>query len=193
MASGRVKRRIKLWCIHIHLFNWESLESMTDEQVAKKGEMQRLDVMSPLTSLSGQYVNYFYDQMEVEKQATPAGLGMADGDTLVIWDLASHLNVSEPEERKGRLVLRKRMLNLTSQGDASSICRGLNPVIGEDEQGLPFPVDLLLHSDICTAEEDVAGVCSDVADTQHNQDATDWARDLMLHEDSHGSGSTNKR
>ena len=76
MASGRVKRRIKLWCIHIHLFNWESLESMTDEQVAKKGEMQRLDVMSPLTSLSGQYVNYFYDQMEVEKQAWEWQMGI---------------------------------------------------------------------------------------------------------------------
>ena len=114
MASGGIDRKIKLWCLEPNIINFERYENLTDEQLMEKiGTHRNINIMSPMTSIRGERPNYYYNQMEVENHATPMGLGMADGDTVAIWDISFLPYNPLPKEKL--LYFKKRIVNLTSK------------------------------------------------------------------------------
>ena len=134
MARGGIGHQIELRCLEPDIINFEQYENLTDKQLTEKiAKNRNINIMSPLTSLRGARPHYYYNQMGVENHATPTGLGMKDGDTVVIWDI-SFLSYN-PLPKEQLLNFKKRIMNLTSRSDASSMCQGLNPVIGEQEEG----------------------------------------------------------
>ena len=75
-----------------------------------------------------------YDEMHIENDATPMGLGMEADDTIAILP-SLDLFLSNPSLREG-------VVKLTSRKD-KSVSLGLNVSIGEEVGGLPYPRELV--------------------------------------------------
>ena len=160
MARGGKDRKIELWFLEPIISEFETYENLTDQQLTEKvGWSCSIDIRRPVASICGEGYAYYYDQMAVEEDATPMGLGMADGDTVAIWD-TSTLRQEFPEDKL--LHLKMRIINL-------------NQVVGEQKEGLAFPLEVVQHSKLCIL--DVDRICSDVANTKQHRRATDWAQD----------------
>ena len=178
MASGGKDRKIGVWCLEPNLSEFESYENLNDRQLVERiGSLRNINIMSPMSSIRGRIPHYYYNQMEVENHATPMGLGMVDGDTVAIWNVHSWNRSSLPPEGKLLQVqnFNKRIINLTSNGDTSSTCPGLNRVIGEHEEGFELPLELVQHSEVCTSRDDVMKLSNAVKDTREYLDARSWA------------------
>ena len=179
MASGGIDQKIELLCLEPDIIKFESYENLNDKQLVERiGSHRNINIMSPMTSIRGRRPHYYYNQMEIEGHATPMGLGMVDGDTVAIWDI-SHLSYT-PLPTKKLLHFKKRIIHLASKGDASSTYRGLNQVIGEQEKGFEFPLELIRHSRVCTSRDGVMRLSHAVKDTTEYQDARSWAMKLPL-------------
>ena len=96
-----------------------------------------------------------YDQMHIENEATPMGLGMEADDTIAIVP-SMDLFVSNPE-------LRERVIKLTTRRD-KTVSLGLNVSIGEDEGGLPYPTDLIEHDPSCFDVQSLSTLCQIITD-----------------------------
>ena len=166
MAAGG---NIQLWCLSVNLDNWKWHDSrckMSDRELTfTSGECRVINILSPLISLA--YVNknavFYYDQMQVEKHATPAGLGMVDKEILIIWDFPRYLN-----EGTEFWEFKKRVIELSSR---------------EEREGrrlimLNFPLEKVEHSHTCKSGG-FAGACSAVLKTRDHERAATWAT-LML-------------
>merc|ERR1712130_514824 len=92
MARGGFDHEIELKCWEPNLADYESYENLTDKQLMERLEDGRsyrsINIKSPINLIRQRspHFRYFFNQMEIEKHATPMGLGMADGDTIVLWD-----------------------------------------------------------------------------------------------------------
>ena len=90
----------------------------------KMGHFVPIDTKSPLSSICaifGEDTAYFFDDMQVEAGATPMGLGMQDGQDLLLWNPSKFpKGLNGKKKRKDRETkLRMRLSALTSVYDAS--------------------------------------------------------------------------
>ena len=83
--------------------------------------------------------NIVFDEMYVEDEATPTGLGMVDGDTIGLH-YRSYVAKSFSHELEKLFTKTKRTANIISVG--------LNVVVGESEGGLPLSQQKL-HAPQC--------------------------------------------
>ena len=111
MAAGG---HMQLWCLYVNLDNWKWHDSrctISDGELTfTSGECREINILSPLISLAGENTVFYYDQMQVEKHATPAGLGMVDKEILIIWDFPRYF-----KEGTELWEFKKRVIKLSSR------------------------------------------------------------------------------
>ena len=125
MAPGG---KIGLWCLTPTKDNWDWHNDLDLEELAYNsgiGDYQEINFLSPLTTLAGENAAYYYDQMQVEKHATPAGLGMVDRETVVIWNLPNPKQGTKLWKFKKKLKLICTKLNNCSFIEGSLFERSL--------------------------------------------------------------------
>ena len=100
----------------------------------------KLSAKKAVTPSGNRPFSVVYDQMHIENDATPMGLGMEADDTIAILPSVD-LFVSNP-------ALRESVVKLTTRRD-KTVSLGLNISIGEEEGGLPYPIERLEHDPSC--------------------------------------------
>ena len=100
----------------------------------------KLSAKKAVTPSGNRPFSVVYDQMHIENDATPMGLGMEADDTIAILPSVD-LFVSNP-------ALRESVVKLTTRRD-KTVSLGLNISIGEEEGGLPYPMEQLEHDPSC--------------------------------------------
>jgi len=152
--------------------NWEWHDDLDLEDLwGNSGDYHReMNILSPLTTLAGENAAYYYDQMQVEKYATPAGLGMVDGDTVVIWDL--------PNPKRGTKLwkFKKKIIRLALKGDVTSqlnkpeisrkvLSEVLSEALSESDitpTAMPYPLELVQHNEHCMSKDAGSALISPV-------------------------------
>ena len=153
MATGRTNDLIDICVYKPELLSPEEFQELTDSILERDDgvwkpdtfrnmskKMRRyvhIDTKTPLSSIGGEDTAYFFDDMQVEAGATPMGLGMQDGQDLVLWNLSKFpKGLDGKKKRKNRETkLKMRLSALTSVYDTSDpkegdsrLLRGLHPV-----------------------------------------------------------------
>ena len=98
-----------------------------------------------------------YDEMHIENDATPMGLGMEADDTIAILP-SLDLFLSNPSLREG-------VVKLTSRKD-KSVSLGLNVSIGEEVGGLPYPRELIKHDPSCLEGPNLSSLCQMITNAE---------------------------
>ena len=148
---------MQLWGLSVNLDNWKWHDSrctISDEELTfTSGECREINILSPLISLAGENTVFYYDQMQVEKHATPAGLGMVDEEILIIWDFPRYF-----KEGTELWEFKKRVIKLSSRKK-------------REERRLMrfnFPSEIVEHSHTCK-NGGFAGACSAVLKTRDHE------------------------
>ena len=165
MAAGG---NIQLWCLSVTLDNWKWHDAMSNGgPTFRTGEYREINTLSPLTFLAGKNAIFFYDQMQVEKHATPAGLGMVDKEILIIWEFPPYSEGGTTPMEGTELCefknFKKRVIELSRREWREETWL----------KRLHFPLKLVPHSLACK-KVGVIAACSAVMEAQCHEEVAVW-------------------